>query len=145
MPELETKDADAIQVADIIEIEGIGKKFAKKLKKIGVKTTEDLRKASMVEMSELTNISTKLLYKWQCMADLFRVRRAAEEYTEVLFEMGIESVRELSKQEASSLYKEFKEFTKERAQTPGWAGDVRRPPTEKDVCLMFSTAKELLG
>ncbi|MFX1296431.1 MAG: DUF4332 domain-containing protein [Promethearchaeota archaeon] len=144
MPKLKTKDADPTQVGAIIDIEGIGGKFAKKLEKIGVKTTEDLRKASMVEMSELTDISTKLLYKWQCMADLFRVRRAAEEYSEVLFELGIETVKELSKKEASSLHAEVKEFTEEASKKPGWQGDIRKAPSLKDVEKWITSAKELV-
>ncbi len=145
MPELKTKDADQKQVGDIEAIEGIGGKFTKMLKKIGIKTTEDLRKASMVEIAELTGISTKLIYKWQSMSDLFRVRRAAEEYTELLFEMGIETVKELSKQDVEPLHARVKEFAEEASKKPGWAGDVRKVPTVKDVEKWISSAKELIG
>ena len=104
MPKIQTKTPEAQQIGDVEDIEGIGPKYAKILKELGINTTEDLRKQSMVQITEATDISTKLVYKWQCMADLFRVRRAAEEYTEFLFEMGIETVRELSEQDPGDLH-----------------------------------------
>ena len=145
MPELKTKDAAASQVQDIIEIEGIGPKMAKKLKKAGIKTTEDLRKTSMVEITELTGISTKLVYKFQCMADLFRCRRAAEEYTELLLVAGIETCLELSKQDPEELYELLKETAEEAQKKKGWHGDVRRIPPPKDVETMVQSAKDLIA
>ncbi len=144
MPELETANADKEQVENVIEIEGIGKEYAEDLAKIGIKTTEDLRNASIFEISELTNISTKLLYKWQCMADLFRVRRAAEEYTEVIFGVGIETVKELSQQKAKALYAKVKKFADEAEKKPGWHGDIEKMPSVKDVDIWIKSAKEIV-
>ena len=141
---VETKDAPAIQIGDLEDIEGIGPKYRADLRKVGVKTTEDLRKISMVELAELTNISTKLIFKWQCMSDLFRVRRAAEEYTELLFEMGVETVKELSKQDPEELLDRILDFAKEAKKKKGWAGDVKRPPDLDDVKEMVESAKELV-
>ena len=139
------KNVDEAEIADIIDIEGIGPKYAKELKKIGIKTTEDLRKASVEEMAERTKISTKLLHKWTVMADLFRVSHAAEEFTEALLEFGIGSVKDLSKQDPSSLYKKIIEFTEKAAKTPGWQGDVPRPPTKEDVEIWVKNAKKIKG
>lgn len=132
------------QVEDIIEIEGIGHKFAKDLKKVGIKNTEDLRLASLVQVTEATGISPKLLYKWICMADLFRVRRAAEEYTNLLFEMEIESVKELSKQKADELYNKVIKFMDELEKKPGWHGDMDKIPSKADVKEWIESAKKLV-
>lgn len=144
MPELETEDAENSQIENVIEIEGIGKEYAEDLEKVGIKTTEDLRTTSIIEIAELTGISAKLLYKWQCMADLFRVRRAAEEYTEVLFGIGIETVKELSKQKAKTLYSKVKKFTDEAEKKPGWHGDIEKMPSQKDVETWIKSAKEIV-
>jgi nucleotidyltransferase/DNA polymerase involved in DNA repair len=141
---VETKAADKGQIEDIAQIEGIGVEYAKDLKKVGVKTTEDLRKISLVEISEVTGITPKLLYKWQCMADLFRLKRAAQEYTEVLFLMGIETVKEVSKQKAEDLVKQVEKFAKEADKKPGWQGDINKIPTLKDVEAWITSAKELV-
>lgn len=141
---IKTKTPEKPQIGDVEDIEGIGPKYAKVLKKIGIKTTEDLRKRSLVQLTEATDISTKLIYKWQCMADLFRVRRAAEEYTEFLFEMGIETVKELSKQDPDELENRVKEFYEEVKDKPGWQAAIKKLPTHKDIELWISSAKELL-
>jgi len=141
---VETKAAEPGQIADIKEIEGIGPENAKDLNKFGIKTVEDLRKTAIVEMAEVSGISTKLLYKWQCIADLFRVKRAAQEYTEVLFEMGVETVKELSKQKAEDLFKQVQKFVKEAKKKPGWQGDVNKVPTQKDVETWITSAKEIV-
>jgi len=141
---VETKAAEKAQVEDIMEIEGIGPEFKKDLKKAGVKTTEDLRKISLVEVAEVSGISTKILYKAQCLADLFRVKRAAQEYTELLFEMDIETVKELSKQKPDELFKKVEKFAKDAKKKPGWQGDVKKAPTAKDVETWITSAKEIV-
>jgi predicted RecB family nuclease len=141
---VETKAAELGQIADIVEIEGIGAEYAKDLKKVGIKTTEDLRKISLIEIAEVTGITPKLLYKWQCMADLFRVRRAAEEYTDVLLEMEIETVKELSKQNANELFERVKKFVEKAEKKPGWHGDVNKAPSKNDVETWITHAKEIV-
>jgi len=141
---VETKAAEKVQVADIIEIEGIGPEYKKDLKKVGINTAEDLRKISLVEVAEVTGISPKLLYKWQCIADLFRVKRAAQEYTELLFEMGIETVKDLSRAKAEDLFKQVQKFAAEAKKKPGWQGDVNKAPTQKDVEIWIASAKEIV-
>lgn len=141
---VETKAPEPAQVQNIMEIEGIGPELKNDLKKAGIATTEDLRKVSLVEVAEASGISPKILYKAQCIADLFRVKRAAQEYTELLFEMGIETVKELSKQNAGELVRKVERFTKETKKKPGWHGDVKKVPTAQDVEAWITSAKELV-
>ena len=100
-----SKTPEKSQIGKVIDIEGIGPAYAKDLEKVGIKTTEDLRKASLVELVENTGISPKLLFKWICQADLFRLKCVAEEYANLLFEMEIETVKEVSKQNPAELHK----------------------------------------
>ncbi len=139
-----TKTPEPAQIADIEYIEGIGPKYGKILKDVCISTTEDLRKMSLVQMAEVTDISPKLLYKWQCIADLFRVRRAAQEYSEFIFEMGIETVKELSEQKTEDLFNRIQKFHQDVTQKAGWHGKVRKQPTLNDVELWISSAKELV-
>ncbi len=141
---VKTRTPEKGQIADIEKIEGIGPEYAKILKKMGIKTTEDLRKMSLVQIAEATDISPKLLYKWQCIADLFRVKRTAEEYSEFIFEMGIETVKELSEQKVDDLYQKVQKFMEETSQKPGWHGHVRKIPTHSDVEIWVTSAKELV-
>ena len=141
---LTSKTPEAEQIEDVIEIEGIGEEYAEDLKRVGIKTTEDLRLSSLVEIAEATGISPKLLYKWICMADLFRVKRAAEEYTNLLFEMEIETVKELSKKKADDLHADVTKFADEMEEKPGWHGDVNKAPSKDDVKKWIDSAKALV-
>jgi predicted RecB family nuclease len=144
MPDSTDKEAEKRQIRDIVEIEGIGAKYAEQLKKAGIKTTEDLRKVSIMQMSKDLKISEKLLTKWRCMADLFRVKRMAEEYSELAYEMGIKSVEDLSKKDPKKLYQEVTAFAEKAKKKAGWQGDVRKPPTQKDVEIWIESAKSIV-
>ena len=143
-PSLETAAPGKEQVAKIEEIEGIGKEYAKDLNKYGIKTTEDLRKASLVELVEKSGISPKLVFKFQCVSDLFRLKRVAAEWSDLLFEMGIETVKEVSKQDVNDLFNKVKKFAETSKKKPGWQGDVNKLPVLDDVKKWIESAKELV-
>jgi len=142
--ELDTKASEKSQIGAIEDIEGIGPQYAKTLKKVGINTTEDLRKMSLIQIGEATDISPKLLYKWHCIADLFRLRRAAEEYTEFLFEMGIHTIKALSEQEVDILHLNAQAFAAKVAEKPSWHGKVKKVPTRSDVEAWITSAKDLI-
>jgi predicted flap endonuclease-1-like 5' DNA nuclease len=137
------KPADA-QIADVKEIEGVGPKYSRKLKAAGIRTTEDLRLNALVEIVENTNLSPKLLYKWQCMADLFRMKRVAEEYSDLLYYAGVETVKEVSKQKADELQNLVERTAKKMKRKKGWAGDIKKIPGESEVKKWIDSAKELV-
>jgi predicted flap endonuclease-1-like 5' DNA nuclease len=144
MPALETKTPEKSQIGDIVDIEGIGPSYAKKLKAAGIKTTEDLRNAPLVAVVEETGISPKLIYKWICMSDLFRIRGAAEEYTDLIFYSGIETVKELTKYDEKELLRKMKKTAKESEKKGGWAGDIKKIPGEKTIRKWIESANDLV-
>ncbi len=137
-------DAEDGQILDVIDIEGVGPKYAKELKAKGIKTSEDLRKSSLVEVVEATKISPKLIYRWQCLADLARLKRVAEEYSDLLFEANVETVSEVAKKKADELYDDIMDAAKKAKKRPGWHGDVKQAPSEKDIETWIESAKELV-
>ena len=63
----------------LIDIEGIGPQYAKKLSEIGIKTTEALLKQGATPkgrkiIEEKTQIGHKLIIEWVNLADLFRIK-----------------------------------------------------------------------
>ena len=73
----------------IIEIEGIGAKYAERLQAAAIYSTNDLLNAcgsrkGRDETAEKTGISANQLLKWTNMADLMRISGIAEEYSELL-------------------------------------------------------------
>lgn len=95
--------------ARIDMIEGIGSTYAKKLKNQGIKTTDNLLDAGSTkqgrkELAEKTGISETILLEWVNRADLFRIRGIAEEYSDLLNEVGVSTVVELARRNPENLH-----------------------------------------
>jgi ribosomal protein L35AE/L33A len=93
----------------IIEIEGIGPKYAEKLHSNNIYTTSELLEAGATpamrkELADKTGISPKLIHKWVNLSDLFRIKGVGEEYSDLLEVAGVDSVVELSTRKAVNLH-----------------------------------------
>ncbi len=130
-----------ITMPKIVEIEGIGKTYAKKLVGAGVKTTEDLlnvcaTKEGRTNFAQKTGISEQLILEWVNLADLFRIKGIGEEYSDLLEEAGVDTVAELARRDPANLYAKILEINKAKKL-------VRRPPTPKAVESWVEQAKKL--
>jgi predicted flap endonuclease-1-like 5' DNA nuclease len=128
-------------MASIINIEGIGEKYSVELKKIGIVTTEALLKAGAApkgrqEIAEKTGISEKLILEWVNLSDLFRIKGVGEEYSDLLEEAGVDTVRELAQRNPKNLYQKLQE-TNEKKKL------VRQLPIQADVEDWVAQAKKL--
>ena len=125
----------------IIEIEGIGPKYVKKLNSIGIKTTEDLlenggTKQGRKELAKKTGISETIILEWVNMADLFRIRGIGEEYSYLLREAGVSTVVELSRRNPENLYETMLGVNEAKKS-------VRRAPTLNQAIAWIEQAKIL--
>ncbi|MDH3657089.1 MAG: DUF4332 domain-containing protein [Nitrosopumilus sp.] len=125
----------------IIDIEGIGPSYAKKLLAIGIKTSDDLLKRGKTpqgrkEISQQSEISDKLILKWVNMADLIRIKGVGEEYSELLEVSGVDTVVELSNRNAENLQEKMQQVNDQKNL-------VRRPPTLNEVEKWITQAKKL--
>ena len=128
-------------MAKIIDIEGIGKVYAQKLADAGFTTVEALLKAGASPMGRLAladerGISAKLILEWVNLADLFRIKGVAEEYSDLLEEAGVDTVPELAQRNAENLYTKLVETNAAKEL-------VRRLPTQSQVADWIQQAKDL--
>ena len=98
----------------LIDIEGIGEKYAAMLKVAGIENQTQLletcgQRNSRETLAEKTGISHKLILKWTNQADLARIKGIAEEYGELLERSGVDSVPELAQRNAEHLYHSLRE------------------------------------
>lgn len=125
----------------IVDIEGIGPKYAKKLHSVGVRSTGRLLqigtdKRGRRDLAEETGISEKLVLEWVNLADLMRVKGIGEEYSDLLEEAGVDTVKELRQRVPENLFKALVETNEKKAL-------VRRLPSSKQVKSWVTQAKKL--
>jgi predicted flap endonuclease-1-like 5' DNA nuclease len=125
----------------IIDIEGIGPAFAKKLSSAGIKSVGALLKRGATpkgreEIAKETGLGHKEILEWVNRADLYRIKGVGSEYSDLLENAGVDTVVELSKRDAKNLTAKMAEANAKRKV-------VRRLPVEKQVANWIAQAKKL--
>ncbi len=125
----------------IIDIEGIGPAYKKKLKEAGVATTEKLLEVAATpkgrkELAEKAGIGDALILEWVNLADLFRIKGIGSEYSDLMEEAGVDTVVELAKRVPKNLYEKIVEINTKKKL-------VRKLPTEEQVADWVDQAKKL--
>lgn len=128
-------------MAKIIDVEGIGKKYAGTLIKAGVKTTDALLKAGSSpkgrkELAEKTGIGDALILKWVNHVDLYRVKGVGSEYSELLEAAGVDTIPELAQRKAANLAQKIVEVNMTKKL-------VRKLPVESQIANWIEQAKKL--
>lgn len=130
-------------MAKLIDIEGVGEVYAQKLKDSGVRSTDALLKMGATakgrkEIAEKSGITEKLILEWVNHVDLFRIKGVGSEYSDLLEEAGVDTVRELAQRRADNLFQKLGEVNAAKKL-------VRRLPTMKEVTKWVEHAKQLPG
>ncbi len=130
-------------MAKIDSIEGIGPKNRKALAKVGVTTTQGLlgsggTKAGRKSLAKESGCTEKQLLEWVNRADLMRVRGVGEEYSDLLENSGVDTVKELRTRKPANLHTKMLEVNTAKKQRL-----VRRPPSLSEVERWVAHAKEL--
>ena len=125
----------------IIDVEGIGPAYKKKLKAVGIHTTETLLDVGGTpkgrkELSEKTGNGDALILEWVNLSDLFRIKGVGSEYSDLLEEAGVDTIVELSKRVGKNLFEKMVEVNEKKKL-------VRKMPTETQVSDWVAQAKKL--
>ncbi len=128
-------------MAKIIDVEGIGPKYAEKLVKAGITTTGKLLKKGASpkgrqEIEEMTGISHSLVLEWVNHVDLYRIKGVAQEYSDLLEEAGVDTVPELAQRKPANLHAKMVEVNEAKKL-------VRQLPSEQQVASWVDQAKAL--
>jgi predicted flap endonuclease-1-like 5' DNA nuclease len=125
----------------LIDIEGIGEVYQKKLNEAGVVSIEALLKAGATpkarkELAEKTGLSGDLILQWVNHCDLFRIKGVGSEYSDLLEAAGVDTVVELAKRKPENLVEKINEVNDTKKL-------VRRPPSLSMVTSWVEQAKNL--
>ena len=124
----------------IIDIEGIGEVYGKKLVDAGINTVDALlekcaKPAGRKALAEETGISPKLILTWTNHADLMRINGVGPQFSELLEAAGVDTVKEFRHRVPANLQPKLEEINNEKNL-------VNRVPSLKEVENMIQQAKE---
>jgi len=130
-------------MAKIETIEGIGPKNRKALAKAGVSTTQGLlrdggAKKGRKAIAKDSGCTEKQILEWVNRADLMRVRGVGEEYSDLLENSGVDTVKELRTRKPANLHAKMLEVNTAKKNRL-----VRRPPSLSEVERWVAHAKKL--
>jgi predicted flap endonuclease-1-like 5' DNA nuclease len=125
----------------IEHIEGVGPKYAERLKAIGITRTSQLLKAGSTSdgikrINEGTGIYSNLIRKWVRRSGLLSIQGIDNEYSRLLEESGINSIMELAHSDPKELYRLLLKNNDEKKL-------VSRSPSEAMISRWIRVANEL--
>ncbi|NLV73121.1 MAG: DUF4332 domain-containing protein [Chloroflexi bacterium] len=128
-------------MAKVIDVEGIGPKYAAKLQEAGIYTTDALLQAGATangrkQLADKTGISAKLILEWTNHVDLWRIKGVGEEYSDLLEEAGVDTVVELAQRVPANLLEKMTAVNAAKKL-------VRKMPTLAMVTSWVEQAKTL--
>jgi len=126
----------------LIEVQGIGEVFARKLEAASVTSTDDLLLKGATpqgrkEIATKAGISGDLILTWVNHVDLFRIIGVGPQYAELLEAAGVDTVIELSKRVPDNLMQMMAATNTEHkkvhqlptlAQVKSWVEQARQLP-----------------
>jgi predicted flap endonuclease-1-like 5' DNA nuclease len=128
-------------MAKLIDIEGIGPKYAETLKKAGISSQNSLLEKGSTpsgrkKIAQDAGLNEKMVLEWVNRADLSRVKGIGEEYADLLEAAGVDTVPELARRNAENLFSAIQAVNGEKKL-------VRQLPTNTQVEGWISQAKAL--
>lgn len=127
--------------ARLEDIEGIGEKFAKKLRGAGVRSVHGLlvkgsEPKGRREIARAIGMKEGVVLEWVNRADLFRIKGIGEQYSDLLEKSGVDTVVELAQRSPQNLYETLLQVNSSSKKML-----VRRLPTQAQVKDWIKQAK----
>jgi len=90
-------------VHPVMDLEGIGPKYSKRLHTMGIKNTKQLWNADAVNVANGTGASLSAVKSWQHMAELASVKDIGPQYAELLERSGVHTIGQLKSYDTDEL------------------------------------------
>ncbi|TRO48123.1 DUF4332 domain-containing protein, partial [Candidatus Bathyarchaeota archaeon] len=123
------------------KIEGIGRVYGNKLRKLGINSINDLLTAGFnrkgrYDLAKAVGVSYSTFMRWINRADFFRINGIGKQYSSLLELSGVNSVTDLSARDPYRLYGKMKQMNSQKSL-------VKRTPPYDEVKDWIESAKNL--
>ena len=123
------------------KIEGIGRIYGYKLRKMGINSINDILNAGSTrkgrnKLAKGVGVSQSSILRWVNRADFFRINGIGKQYSSLLEESGVNSVRDLAYRDPFRLYNQMKNINRNKNL-------VKRTPPYNKVKAWIENAKGL--
>ena len=123
------------------EVEGIGKGYGKKIREMGITTTQELLEKccqmdGRLQVAEKIGIEDFVVSKWTSMCDLMRISGIRGQFAELMVYAGIDSAQDLAKQNPERLHDILAKSNQEQER-------VETVPSTSKLEPMINQAKAL--
>jgi predicted RecB family nuclease len=130
-------------MAGITTIDGIKEPYTERLRRLGIRTTDDLltygaTRRGRRELAAVVGLGDRRVTEWVKRADLLRVPGISTRYSNLLEAVGITTVRDLRRRDPAKLHAALLEVNRRRRRPV-----VARPPTEAEVRAWVEGASRL--
>lgn len=98
------------QVHEVVDLEGIGPTYAKKLGDAGIKNTQELLFTDDAKLEKLTGAPAKTIQNWKDMSQLIKISGIGPQFAELMVRAGIAGIDGLKKGEPKAMVKQIKDY-----------------------------------
>lgn len=92
----------------VLDIEGIGEVYSRRLHELGIHTTDQLRLMNATVIANNLGAAPSTVQKWQSMGELLCLRGIGKQYAESLVKAGVEGIEDLRTRKPKELAEEVK-------------------------------------
>lgn len=122
----------------VIDIEGIGPVYAKKLEKLGITTTGLLGIAKPGRVANKIGVPRRTVKMWQAEAELIKVRGIGPQFAEAMARAGVKGIDELKQRKAEDIAKQVAKYLRKLD-----VNVIGQPVTPKRVARWKRKAKPM--
>ncbi len=124
----------------IADIEGIGETYSNLLEQMGITHVDDFLASCRTptdrkNLADRVGVASSTILKWANLADMFRVPGVAEEWSELLREVGVHTVMQLAQRNPTRLYNSIEGHDATRI--------VRQKPSREQIDEWVDSARRL--
>lgn len=129
----------------VVDLEGIGQTYAKRLQENGIKHTQHLLFASNNRLEKVTNAPAGTVVNWKHMAQLVKINGVGPQFAELMVRAGVEGIEDLKTLNVTRTVAQIRDYSKSLKSnvTGSGIGEKRLTDWQKEAKGMRKVAIDM--